>query len=106
MPHFACGCEYPFRRDVPAPEDALSVQSVAVQGALSGQMVRADGFKEGVEPGAVVGVAEVAEFVEDDIVAQLVRKTHEVEVQVDVAFARAAPPVRGVVFVAHGIIFK
>ena len=69
-------------------------------------MVRAEGFEEGVELGAVVGVLEVAEFVDDDIVPQLVRKAHEVEVQVDVAFARAASPVRGVVLDADGIIFK
>ena len=69
-------------------------------------MVGTEGFKEGVEPRAVVGVAEVAELVEDDVVPQLVRETHEVEVQVDVAFARAASPVRGVVLDADGIIFK
>ena len=47
-------------------------------------MVRAEGFEEGVELRAVVGMAEVAEFMEDDVVAQLVREAHEVEIQVDV----------------------
>ena len=41
----------------------------------------------------VVGVTEMAELVEDDVVTKLVRKAYEVEIQVDVAFARAAFPV-------------
>lgn len=83
-----------------------SVQPVAAQCPLLGEMPGTEGFEEGVELGAVVGVAEMAELVEDDIVPQLVRKAHEVEIQVDVAFARAASPVRGVVLDADGIIFK
>ena len=83
-----------------------SVQPVVTQGPLLGEMVRAEGFKEGVELGSVVGMAKVAELVEDDVVPQFVREAHEVEVQVDVAFARAASPVRGVVLDADGIIFK
>ena len=83
-----------------------SVQPVAAQGPLFGEMAGAEGLEEGVELRAVVGVAEVAELVEDDVVPQLVREAHEVEVQVDVAFARAASPVRGVVLDADGIIFK
>ena len=55
---------------------------------------------------AMVGMAEMAELVEDDVVTKLVRKAYEVEIQVDVAFARAASPVRGVVLDADGIIFK
>ena len=54
----------------------------------------------------MVGMAEMAELVEDDVVTKLVRKAYEVEIQVDVAFARAASPVRGVVLDADGIIFK
>ena len=64
-----------------------SVQPVAAQGSLFGEMVGAEGFEEGVELGSVVGVAEVAELVEDDVVTKLVREAHEVEVKVDVAFA-------------------
>lgn len=83
-----------------------SVQPVTAQCPLLGEMIRAEGLEEGVELRAVVGVAEVAELVEDDVVPQLVREAHEVEVQVDVALARAASPVRGVVLDADGIIFK
>ena len=50
-----------------------SVQPVAAQGPLFGEMAGAEGFEEGVELRAVVGVAEVAELVEDDVVPQLVR---------------------------------
>ena len=64
-----------------------SVQPVTAQGPLPGEVAGAEGFEEGVELGAVVGVAEVAELVEDDVVPQLVREAHEVEVKVDVAFA-------------------
>ena len=64
-----------------------SVQPVAAQCPLPGEVAGAEGLEEGVELRAVVGVAEVAELVEDDVVPQLVRETHEVEVKVDVAFA-------------------
>lgn len=64
-----------------------SVQPVAAEGLLLGEVAGAEGLQEGVELRAVVGVAEVAELVEDDVVPQLVREAHEVEVQVDVAFA-------------------
>ena len=50
-----------------------SVQPVTAQGPLFGEMVGAEGLEEGVELRAVVGVAEVAELVEDDVVPQLVR---------------------------------
>lgn len=83
-----------------------SVQPVAAQCPLPGEVAGAEGLEEGVELRAVVGVAEVAELVEDDVVPQFVREAHEVEVQVDVALARAASPVRGVVLDADGIIFK
>lgn len=83
-----------------------SVQPVTAQCPLPGEVAGAEGLEEGVELRAVVGVAEVAELVEDDVVPQLVREAHEVEVQVDVAFARATSPVRGVVLDADGIIFK
>ena len=84
----------------------MSVKPVAAQCPLLGEVVGAEGFEEGVELGTVVGVTEMAELVEDDVVTKLVRKAHEVEIQVDVAFARAASPVRGVVLDADGIIFK
>ena len=64
-----------------------SVQPVAAEGLLLGEVAGAEGLQEGVELRAVVGVAEVAELVEDDVVPQLVREAHEVEVKVDVAFA-------------------
>lgn len=50
-----------------------SVQPVAAQGPLFGEMVGAEGFEEGVELGSVVGALQMAELVEDDIVPQLVR---------------------------------
>lgn len=40
-----------------------SVQPVAAQGPLFGEMVGAEGFEEGVELGSVVGMAKVAELV-------------------------------------------
>ncbi len=84
----------------------MSVQPVAAQGPLLGEVIGTEGFQESVELETVIGMTKVAEFVENDVVPQLVRKAHEVEVQVDVAFARAAPPVRGVVLDADGVIFK
>ena len=46
----------------------MSVQPVAAQCPLLGEVARAEGFEEGVELWAVVGVTEVAELVEDDVV--------------------------------------
>ena len=60
---------------------------------MLGEVVQTEGFEEGVELRAMVGMAEMAELVEDDVVTKLVRKAYEVEIQVDVAFARAASPV-------------
>ena len=50
-----------------------SVQPVTAQCPLLGEMIRAEGFEEGVELGSVVGALQMAELVEDDIVPQLVR---------------------------------
>ena len=50
-----------------------SVQPVAAEGLLLGEMVGAEGFEEGVELGSVVWALQMAELVEDDIVPQLVR---------------------------------
>mgnify|MGYP006956380939 CR=1 FL=1 len=71
----------------------MSVQPIAAQCPLLGEVVQTEGFEEGVELRAMVGMAEMAELVEDDVVTKLVRKAYEVEIQVDVAFARAASPV-------------
>ena len=40
-----------------------SVQPVAAQGPLFGEMVGAEGFEEGVELGSVVGALQMAELV-------------------------------------------
>ena len=40
-----------------------SVQPVAAQGPLFGEVAGAEGFEEGVELGSVVGMAKVAELV-------------------------------------------
>ena len=54
---------------------------LAGEGAVAG----ADGFQEGVELGAVVHVAEVAELVEHDVVGQFRGEGDQAQVQVDVA---------------------
>ena len=48
-------------------------------------MVRADAFQQCVEFGTVVHVAEVAKFVEHHVILQVLRKTHQVQIQVDIA---------------------
>ena len=53
---------------------------------MLGAVVGADGFEEGVELGAVVEVAQVAEFVEDYVVTEFFGDAHQVEIQVDIAF--------------------
>lgn len=80
-----------------------SVQPVGAEGLALGEVAGAKGLQEGVEAGSVVGMPQVAEFVEYHIVPKVVREAHEVEVQVDIAFAGAAAPVRGIVLDANGI---
>ena len=72
------------------------------RGGRSKEPIRADGFfqfpgrtagavgaeavEEGVELRPVVAVAQVGQFVEEDIVPQIGGQTHQIQVQVDVAF--------------------
>ena len=67
-------------------------------------MAGADGLQEGVELWTVVEVAEVAEFVEHDEVAKMLREAHEVEIEVDIAQFGAAAPVGGVVLDADLVV--
>ena len=67
-------------------------------------MAGADALEEGVELRAVVKVFQVAEFVEHDVVAQVLGETHQVEVEIDVAELGAAAPVGGVVLDADLVV--
>lgn len=49
---------------------------------------------QGMETGRMVVVNRVAEFVDDHIVAQVLRKSHQKEAQRDVVAPRATPPLR------------
>ena len=64
-------------------------------------MLRADAFQQGVELRAVVHVAEVTEFVEHYIILQVLRQTHQVQIQVDIPFYGAAAPVADIMFDAN-----
>ena len=59
------------------------------------------GVQQGVELRAVILIAEVAEFVEEDIVLQVLRQEDQAHVEVDVAFGRAGAPVGDVVLDSH-----
>ena len=67
-------------------------------------MVRADALKEGMELRTVVEIAQVAELVQHDIVLQVLRKTHYVEIEIDVAELRATAPVGDVVLDAYLVV--
>ena len=55
---------------------------------------RVDWVEQGVEAGRMVVVDRMAEFVEDDKVAQMLGQGHQIETQRDRIAARAAPPLR------------
>ena len=82
-----------------ALEEAVGFQ-LAGEGAVAG----ADRLQEGVELWTVVEVAEVAEFVEHDKVAKMLREAHEVEIEVDVAQFGAAAPVGRVMLDADLVV--
>ena len=54
----------------------------------------------------MVMVAQMAEFVEEDIVAQHLRKAHEIEVKIDIILSRTAAPVGGIMLDRYPIIYK
>ena len=81
-----------------------SDEAVGLQFAGEGAVAGADGLQEGVELGTVVEVAQVAEFVEHYEVAEVLRETHKVEIEVDVAQLGAAAPVGGVVLDADLVV--
>ncbi len=63
-------------------------------------------LKKEVEGMAVVVMAQMAEFVEKDIIAQEDRQTDYVQIQVDVSTGRATSPVGGIVLDRHLIIYE
>ena len=64
---------------------------------MKGKMFGEHTLQFRMEGGAVVGVTEVRQFVQENIVLQRDRDPHEVQVQVDVALRGAGAPVGGVV---------
>ena len=69
-------------------------------------MVRTETFQQGMEGSAMVRMAEVAEFVEKDIVPKVIRKPHQIEVQVDVPFPRTTSPIRDIVLDTDLIVLE
>lgn len=60
-------------------------------------MAGADALQQVVELGSVVEVAEVAEFVEDDVVPQMCGDQVETDVEVDIPLGGAGAPIALVV---------
>ena len=63
------------------------------------QIVHEQTFEQDMEGMTVVMVAEMAEFMDEDIVLKYFRQTDEVQVEVYVSLCRTAAPVGGVVLV-------
>ena len=70
------------------------------------QMVGQDMLQKEMEAMAVVLMAEVAEFVQKDVVLQHARKAHYAEIQIDVSLGGAASPVCCVMFYGDTVICK
>ena len=64
-------------------------------------IAEAEARQEGMEPGAVIRLLEVTQFVEEDVVAEGFRKTDEIEVQIDVAGTGTASPVGRIMLDGH-----
>jgi len=69
-------------------------------------IVGQDMLQKKVERLAVVLMAQMTEFVKEDIVLKHGGKADDVKVQVDVAFRRAASPIRCVVLDGHTVIYE
>ena len=67
-------------------------------------VARADHLHQLVEFGPVVHLPEVAQLVEHDVVAQVLREPHEIEVQIDIALSGTAAPIGDIVLDAHIVI--
>lgn len=63
-------------------------------------------FQKKMEGMTVVMVTQMTEFMEHDIVAKGLRKTHEVQIEVDICLGRAAAPVGRIVLDCHAVILK
>ena len=79
-------------------------KSVSLQLTGEGTVAGADALKEGMELRTVVEIAQVAELVQHDIVLQVLRKAHYVEIEIDVAELRATAPVGDVVLDAYLVV--
>ena len=71
----------------------LKVCFFPVQGEVVGQ----EALQFRMEGSAMIGVMQVREFMQEDVILQGTRDPHEIQVQVDVAFRAAGSPVGGVV---------
>ena len=76
------------------------------QNGRAGEPVSAQAFKQGMECRTVVMVAEMTEFMEHDIVPQMLRHEHEAQIEVDIVFGGTASPVGTVVLYGKPVIFE
>lgn len=83
-----------------------SNQLVIFQSARKFAVTGAKALQQGMEFGTVVHMLEMAELVEDDIVAKVLRKAHQIKVEIDVLLRRAAPPVGDIVLDRDPAIFE
>lgn len=60
---------------------------------VAGEVVGKEALQRGMESRSVIGVLQVREFVEKDVILQGFGHPHEIEVQVDVSLRRAGAPI-------------
>ena len=63
-------------------------------------------LQQKMEGMTMVVVAQVAEFVQEDIVPQDMRKADYVQIEIDIVACRATAPIAGVVLDGHLIIYE
>ena len=70
------------------------------------QVVHEQAFQQDMEGVTMIMVAEVAEFMDEDIVLQDLRQTDEVQIEIYVRLGRTAAPVGGVMLDGDTVVDK
>ena len=56
-------------------------------------MIRAETLEQGMESRTMVRMPEVAELMEENVIPEVFRKPHDIEIQVDIPFSGTAAPI-------------
>ena len=84
----------------------ISNQFELLQAALLLTMPGAYAFKKGVELRGVIQVLKVTQLMQHDIILEVLRYPHQIQVKINVPFRGAAAPVGTVVLYSQSVILE